>query len=120
MDYSELIGDIEISDIIPIIALGAVQESALRVPRSTGLSGGDYLRELLSCGNNKRIYSVLRMQKETFNQLVIWLRTYGNLKDGRALLVPEQVAIFLWVINYSASIATTAERFQHSTETISR
>ena len=54
MDSFDLIADIEISDIIPIIVLGVVQEAASRVPRNTGLSGGDCLRELLSCGTDIR------------------------------------------------------------------
>jgi hypothetical protein len=37
--------DIDILDIVPIIALGAVDTAkATEIPRSTGLPGGDYLR----------------------------------------------------------------------------
>jgi hypothetical protein len=50
MNTFNLFEDIDITDIVPIIALGAVQEAASKVPRSTGLSGSDYLRELLNCG----------------------------------------------------------------------
>ena len=97
-----------------------MQEAASRVPRNTGLSGGDYLQELLSYKNDKRIYSVLRMQKETFDRLVQDLQSYSSLKDSRKVLVIEQVAIFLWIVNYSASITATAKRFQHLIKTISR
>ena len=62
---------------------------------------------------------MLRVQKKTFNRLVYDLRSYNSLKDGRKVLVIEQVVIFLWIINYLASITVTAERFQHSIETIS-
>jgi hypothetical protein len=110
-------------DIIPVIAIGVVQEEQergkKRVPRSTGQRGGDYLRELLNCGSDKRIYGVLRMQKGTFEALCVKLRKNG-LKDTRHLRVEEQVGMFLWTINYSASSRAVAERFQHSGETVSR
>ena len=41
--------DIDISEIIPIIALGAVQEAQTRrPPRGSGYSGADYPRDLLN------------------------------------------------------------------------
>jgi hypothetical protein len=111
-------------DIIPIVVLGAVEEEQergkKRIPRSTGQKGGDYMRELLNCGNERRIYEVLRMQKSTFEALCTWLRKNSDLKDTRHLRVEEQVGMFLWTINYSASSRAVAERFQHSGETISR
>jgi hypothetical protein len=113
--------DIDILDIVPIIVLGAVDTAkATEIPRSTGLPGGDYLRELLNCGNEKRIYEVLRMKRDTFSELYLWLRKKSNLKDSRHILIEEQVAMFLWTINYSASMRVVAERFQHSTEPVSR
>jgi hypothetical protein len=52
--------DIDILDIVPIIVLRAVDTAkATEIPRSTGLHSRDYLRELLNCGNEKRIYEVL-------------------------------------------------------------
>ena len=60
------------------------------------------------------------MNKETFTLLCLWLRTNGGLIDSRHVLIKEQVAIFLWVINFDALIAIVIERFQHSIETISR
>jgi hypothetical protein len=112
---------VDFSDIISIVALGVVEEAKRsKTPKTTGLPGAEYLRELLQSGNEKRIYEVIRMQKETFDQLCLRLRRNAGLKDSRHILVDQQVAIFLWIINYSASITATAERFQHSTETISR
>jgi hypothetical protein len=62
--------DFDMSDIIPIIAIRAVEEELergkSRLPRSTGVKGRDYMRELLNCSNDKRIYEVLYMQKGTF------------------------------------------------------
>ena len=68
----DIFEDIDLSDIIPIIVLGAVEDAKTRrTPRNTSLAGSDYLRELLSCGNDKRIYGVLRMKKETFRSLCL-------------------------------------------------
>ena len=54
--------DIDLFEIIPIIVLGAVETTrAPKILRSTGLPGGDYLRELLNSQSEKRIYEVLRM-----------------------------------------------------------
>ena len=81
MDSFDLFGDIDITDIVPLIALGAVQEAQSKVPRSTGLPGAAYLEELLNCGNEKRIYSVLRMNRNTFLRLCQWLKKSSSLKD---------------------------------------
>jgi hypothetical protein len=115
-------------DIVPLIALGVVEtaiaqeqdQRGSRIPRSTGQKGGDYLRELLNCGSDKRIYEVLRMQKGTFQALCTRLRKDKGLKDSQHIRIEEQVAMFLWTLNYSASSRTVAERFQHSREPISR
>jgi hypothetical protein len=116
----DLFDDIDLSEIVPLIVMGAVAEAkSLKTARNTGQPGGDYLFELLECGNDKRIYSVLRMKKETFERLCLWLRMNTTLKDSRHIQVNEQVFIFLWIINFDASMWETGERFQHSTETIS-
>jgi hypothetical protein len=47
MDSFDVFGDIDITDIVPIIALGAVQEAQSKVPRSTGLPGAAYSRTSL-------------------------------------------------------------------------
>ena len=77
-------------DIVPLIALGAVEtaiaqeqeQRGSRIPRSTGQKGGDYLQELLKCGSDKRIYEVLCMQKGTFQALCTRLRKDKALKDS--------------------------------------
>jgi hypothetical protein len=64
--------EVDFSDIISIIALGAVEEAkASKKPKTTGLPGAEYVRELLQCGNEKRIDEVIRMQKETFEELCL-------------------------------------------------
>ena len=88
--------DIDLLDIAPLIILGAVQTAPdTKLYINTGLLGGDYLWELLDSGNSKHIYCILRMNKETFTSLCLWLQTNGGLIDSRHVLVEEQVAIFL-------------------------
>jgi len=125
MDSGNLFGDIDMEDLIPIIAMAAVQGAPKHsnTPTRSGdgvLSGSDYLDELLKCNNEKRIYGVLRMRKETFLQLCMLLRKKGLLKDSRNVMIEQQVVQFLWIINYSASFEATGERFRLSLEPISR
>ena len=125
MDAGDLFPSIDIYDIVPLIALGAVQESRNSSNTPLGqkesiLSGSDYLRELLNCDNESRIYRVLRMKTETFRSLCYWFRIKGGLKDSRYIPVEQQVAQFLWIINYSASYDSTAERFSITKEPVSR
>jgi hypothetical protein len=116
----DLIEDIDLFDLIPTIILGVAEEArTMRTPRNTGQPGGVYLQELLG-SSEKRIYSVLRMKRETFLELCNWLQIHTDLTPSRNISVQEQVAMFLWTINYSASNAVVAERFQHSGETVSR
>jgi len=67
MDALDLLPDIELIDLIPLIAIAAVESAPERsnTPITSGdgiLSGSDYLSELLSCGDEKRIYTALRMR----------------------------------------------------------
>ena len=75
MDDWDLFEAIDIKDISGIITLGTVaktQGSKNELASSEPiLSGADYLQDLLDCGNHKRIYSVLRMQKKTFISLCL-------------------------------------------------
>ena len=61
--------DIELEDIIPAIVIGAAQATKLsKTPQNTGLPGCEYLQELLQ-SSPKRVYNVLRMQREIFLEL---------------------------------------------------
>jgi hypothetical protein len=125
MDDRDLFGGIDISNIIPIIALGAVQEARNSSNTPIGLKDGilssaDYLQELLNSGNESQIYRVLRMKKETFQKLCSWCQMKGGLKESRIVPIEQQVAQFLWILNYSASYDSTAERFSITKEPVSR
>lgn len=104
--------DLDPEGIIPAIVIGAVQ--AIRpenTPRNTGQPGKEYLHELLQCGSSKRIYEVLRMEKVTFLKLCDWLECNTALQSLRYIGIQEQVAMFLWTINYLASNRQVMERF---------
>jgi hypothetical protein len=110
----------EFEDLIPMIVIGATEEAqAQKKPQMTGQAGCDYVEELLQ-SSPKRIYDVLRMQKETFYELCRWLGENTELRSTWRISIEEQVAMFLWTINYSASSRQVKERFQHSPETVSR
>ena len=125
MDDSILFDGVDILDIIPLIAIAVAQEAPnhsnkLTSSREGILSGSDYLNELLNCGNKIRIYSILRMKRSTFLCLCLWFRKKGLLQDSRNTSIEQQVAQFLWIINFSASTAQTAERFRVTKEPVSR
>jgi hypothetical protein len=64
MDNWDLFEAIDIEDISGLIVLGVAvkaQDSKKLGSSELILSGADYLRDLLNCDNNKRIYLVLRM-----------------------------------------------------------
>ncbi len=116
----EYLDDINLEDIIPVIVIGAVQATRPEnTPRNTGQPGREYLYELLQ-SSPKRIYEVLRMQKQTFLELCEWLEHNTTLQSSRYITIQEQVAMFLWTINFSASNRQVMERFQHSGQTVSR
>ena len=105
------------------LAVATSPSQSNNVPISSSesvLSGADFIKELLDYGNHKRIYSVLRMQKDTFLKLCLWLKKGGHLKESRLVGVEQQVAMFLWVVNYGALTLSTCERFRISAEPLHR
>ena len=91
-----------INNIILLIAIRAIEAIKERIPRSTRTPGSYYLQELLT-SSPKRIYDVLCMKRETFIELCDWLEVNTDLKARGNISVQEQVAMFLWTLNYSAS-----------------
>ena len=112
--------DLDLDELIPTLILGVIEHAKEeKEHHQTGLAGREYLRELLS-STDLRIYEVLRMRKETFFLLCDWLETNTKLRAIWRTSIQEQVAMFLWTINFGASARQVKERFQHSQETISR
>jgi hypothetical protein len=93
MDYFD---DIDLEYVIPAIVITAAQTiRPENTPRNTGQPGREYLYKLLEGGSSKRIYEVLRMQKETFLKLCDWLESNTTLQSSRYITIQEQVAMFL-------------------------
>ncbi|XP_059637487.1 protein ALP1-like [Cornus florida] len=86
--------------------------------RDSILQGETYVMEILN-GHKERCYENFRMYPEVFRILCSTLKGIG-LKDSKFLTVYEQVAIFLLTLSHNQRNRVVAERFQHSTETISR
>ncbi|XP_059635413.1 uncharacterized protein LOC132277592 [Cornus florida] len=86
--------------------------------RDSILQGETYVMEILN-GHRERCYENFRMYPEVFRTLCSTLKGIG-LKDSKFLTIYEQVAIFLLTLSHNQRNRVVAERFQHSTETISR
>ncbi|XP_059659064.1 uncharacterized protein LOC132305439 [Cornus florida] len=86
--------------------------------RDSILQGETYVMEILN-GHRERCYENFRMYPEVFRTLCSTLKDIG-LKDSKFLTVYEQVTIFLLTLSHNQRNRVVAERFQHSTETISR
>jgi hypothetical protein len=100
MEDGDFVADIDIIDIIPLIAIVVAEDppkhSNTSIASEEGvLPGADFLQELLNCGNNKRIYRVLQMKKETFKKLCLWFRKRKLLYNSRNIAIEQQVAQFL-------------------------
>ena len=70
MDDWDLFDEIDIEDLSTLIALGVADHERDSKPppgsSATPFKGGDHLRDLLNCGNDKRIYSVLTNEEGDF------------------------------------------------------
>ena len=91
-----------------------------RLMRTSIRSGHQYIHEVMSCGNPRRIQEVLRMKLDVFQFLCSELQSKGGLVSTRFTTVEEQVSMFLWTVARGASNRDVQEQFQHSGETVSR
>ncbi|KAK9324115.1 hypothetical protein V1517DRAFT_79325 [Lipomyces orientalis] len=85
-------------------------------------TGQEYVDDLLHCGNERRIYRVLRLTLPTFYTLWDWCLEHTQLRSSktRRLSIEEKLVMFLWTMNEGASNRVVQERFFHSVETVSR
>ena len=95
------------------------QQSRMR----TGVSGRQYITELLSSGHPRRCFEVLRMSLPTFEALKLWLETHASLTctnrhDG--MTIEEKIVIFLHIVARNASSRDCCERFSRGPEAISK
>ena len=87
--------------------------------RISTLSGSGFVAELLR-GSDTVCYELLRMKKSCFVNLCDVLSRKGYLEDSRGVGLAEKVAMFLFIIGHNIRHRVVADRFQHSTETVSR
>lgn len=109
-----------------LLLLALVASQSLRTARhSLGISrlkGQHYVKELLSCNSNPRIYRVLRMSLSSFYDLRDWILENTKVRDSKTQQVhlEEKLVIFLYSVNNKSSNRMVQETFGHSGETISR
>ena len=82
------------------------------------LTGEGWVQELLA-GHAKRIHCELGVSREGFHKLISYLRSAGY-KRSRHLSLEEQLSIFLYTCVTGLTTRHVGERFQRSSETISR
>ena len=83
------------------------------------LTGEDWVRELIN-GHPNRIHDALGMRLHVFFAFVAELSVCGAGDPNDRLTLEEQAAIFLYTCVTGLSFVHVAERFQHSTTTISK
>ncbi|XP_031387300.1 protein ANTAGONIST OF LIKE HETEROCHROMATIN PROTEIN 1-like [Punica granatum] len=113
--------DAQLMGIYLALEIAAAEESVPRnIPcRTSRLQGRYYIEEVL--GNDTRCYENFRMNPHVFHNLCDTLRANCGIRNSRnGMTVEEMVGMFLMVVAHSTRLVVVAERFQHSTETVSR
>ena len=105
---------------LPFLFQRSIPQAIPQAMRTSSLSGGEYINEVMTCRNPRRIQEVLRMKLEVFQFLCSELQNKGGLAPSGHIGVEEQVAMFLYAIAHSHTNREVQERFQHSGETVSR
>ncbi|XP_062100238.1 uncharacterized protein LOC133806123 [Humulus lupulus] len=82
-------------------------------------TGHMWLMEILK-GNESRCYSMFRMEKDVFIKLCDELEANYGFKGSKRMCALEILGMFLFTLGHGAGNRLTQERFQHSSETISR
>ncbi|KAI0514065.1 hypothetical protein KFK09_010099 [Dendrobium nobile] len=81
--------------------------------------GDSWIGELLQ-GHQTRFHNMFRMSQTIFVDLLYDLENVHGLHGSSRTTTREVLAITLYILSHNESIRSTCERFQHSTETISR
>jgi hypothetical protein len=95
----------------------SVKRKAPEPCRTSKLRGAEWVEELLN-GHDGRFFEQLRMSKAAFLTLAEILVASG-LQPFPLVGVNEQLAILLMLLGHAYSSRDLAERFQHSSSTIS-
>lgn len=86
---------------------------------TSALTGEAWVKELI-VGHPDRIKNELGMRLHVFLAFVSQLRVVGGLSDSREVTLQEQAAIFLYTCVTGLTLCHVGERFQRSTDTISK
>jgi len=112
----------KISAIATVLGAAAVIMSGNRdkQPMHTSiLTGQRWLEELLN-GHSTQFYNQLGMKKHVFCKLLLELQVKSGLRDTKNVKAEEQLAIFVYLCRTGSSSRLLMERFQRSSDTISR
>jgi hypothetical protein len=117
----DLIEDIILQNLLQDLRSRSKEKARMR----TGISGHEYIHEMLSSGNAARIHQAMRMKPSTFIALRDWLLANTKLRSserngGGGVTIEEKLGIFLYIVSRPASNRDAQERFSHSGDTISR
>lgn len=91
----------------------------VKIPqRVSMLRGYMYMNETLYGPHPGSCYEVFRLERPTFIRLCNTLHDEGHFKESRELTM-EFLGIFCYIFGHREGMRMAANRFQHSTETIS-
>jgi hypothetical protein len=117
-----MIHAMDITDNLVLIAVGVIAILILKekIPyHNSILTGHQYLNELMETPNHNRFRDVARMNKSCFLNLWQFIRREGGLKDGKKVSSKEKLLSLLYILGNGSSMRNAAERWQHSTSTMS-
>lgn len=111
----------DIDILIPAALLLTTMQSQQRsrMPSNRLYTGQDYVNNLLTCNNDIRIHSQLRMKLETFNTLRDWLLENTELRSSRYISIEEKLLIFIFTSSSDMSSRAAREQFNRGANTIS-
>ena len=113
--------ELEISTAYVQLCIEYVQKYYMKRPMCTSiLSGRSYVIEVLE-GNPQVCYDIFYMDKTIFRHLCNELKRLHLLEEDTGWVsVEESVGTVLFIVGHNADYRLTANRFQHSLETIQR
>nr|XP_023929274.1 uncharacterized protein LOC112040624 [Quercus suber] len=113
--------ELEIATAYVQLCIEYVQKYYMKRPMCTSiLTGRSYVIEILE-GNPQVCYDIFRMDKTIFRHLCNELKRLHLLEEDTGIVsVEEAVATVLFIVGHNADYRLTANRFQHSLETIQR
>ncbi|XP_010684223.3 protein ALP1-like [Beta vulgaris subsp. vulgaris] len=91
-----------------------------RMPLHLGGEPGHHFIHRMLTGHRNLCKEQLRLSREVFISLANILREQQLLVAGRYISIEEQLGLGLYMLAKPASVRDAAERFQHSTSTISK